>query len=647
MESNQSFIRIDGKKYQLVTLDFETYYDSEYTLSGKMNTSEYIRDERFFAHGVGIKVGDKKPLWYTGENIYLALHEIDWSKSALVAHNAAFDGFICSHVYGIKPAFNLDTLSMARAVHGHHTRHNLDTIAKIHGLAGKVRAAALVNTKGKQILTEEESRALGAYCLNDVEDTFKIFWKMYEYVPDEEFKLIDITIRMFTDPVLKIDIPRVEDELAKEVGSKVAALMISRADVKSLTSNPQFAQLLANEGVSPIMKTSPTTGKLTYAFAKSDIGFQMLLTHPNERVRNLAEARLKIKSTIGETRAKRFLEAGKDDLPLPIMLKYSGAHTHRWSGDNKMNLQNLKRGGELRRSIMAPEGHVVVVADSAQIEARVVAWLAHQNDLVEAFRLKRDVYSEFATELFGYPVDRKKPLTDARGNYLNKEGQIVESKNDAFFPQEIEGYVGKVCVLALGFGMGPTKLEMTLASGAMGTKVNLTPEQCESAVRLYRTKHSKIVALWRRMDDIILCMLAGTIGEYGPLTYGKGYIRLPNGLFLQYPGLQGDVDEYVGRVVVNNATYTTARGDAKLYGGLLTENCVQALARVIIGQQILEISKRYRVVTMTHDEIVVVAKRKEADSCLEEMLRIMSTPPDWASGLPLAAEGGWDTVYSK
>lgn len=647
MALEDGFVEIGGKKYQIVTLDFETYYDKTYTLSGKINTSEYIRDDRFHAHGVGIKIGNGKTLWYTGKNIPLALREIDWSKCAMLAHNTAFDGFICSHVYDVKPAFYLDTLSMARAAHGHHMRHDLDTVAKAHGFAGKVKRDALADTKGKQQLTDKEERALGAYCVDDVDDTYKIFWKLHDHIPDEELRLIDLTLRMFCDPVLSVDIPRVQAELEAEIGGKAAALLRSGASIETLMSNDKFAELLKREGVNPPMKTSPSTGKPTYAFAKSDLDFQQLLRHPNKKVVALAEARLKVKSTIGETRAARFLEAGKNGMKLPILLNYSGTHTHRWSGGNKMNLQNLKRGGELRRSILAPKGHVIVVADSAQIEARVLAWLAGQTDVVNAFIAKRDLYSEFATLVFGYPVDRKKAATNEHGQYIDKSGRVVEDKKDAHFPQEMEGFVGKVCVLGLGYGMGWEKFQHTLESGAMGMVVKLTEQQCRAAVDLYRSRNYKIRQLWKIMDGIIASMLTGTHGEFGPLTYGKGYIQLPSGLFLQYYGLHGEAEVRHDDLVVNEATYLTRQGRSKIYGGLLTENVVQALARCIIADQMLEISKKYRICTMTHDEIVVVCPKKDAKKCLADMLKVMSTAPEWADGLPLAAEGDYDDCYSK
>lgn len=620
MALEDGFVEIGGKKYQIVTLDFETYYDKTYTLSGKINTSEYIRDDRFHAHGVGIKIGNGKTLWYTGKNIPLALREIDWSKCAMLAHNTAFDGFICSHVYDVKPAFYLDTLSMTRAAHGHHMRHDLDTVAKAHGFAGKVKRDALADTKGKQQLTDKEERALGAYCVDDVDDTYKIFWKLHDHIPDEELRLIDLTLRMFCDPVLSVDIPRVQAELEAEIGGKAAALLRSGASIETLMSNDKFAELLKREGVNPPMKTSPSTGKPTYAFAKSDLDFQQLLRHPNKKVVALAEARLKVKSTIGETRAARFLEAGKNGMKLPILLNYSGAHTHRWSGGNKMNLQNLKRGGELRRSILAPKGHVIVVADSAQIEARVLAWLAQQMDIVNAFANKDDVYKLMASAIYGIPVE-----------------QVTKDQR----------FIGKICVLGLGYGMGPNKLQQTLKQGTMGPPVDISLEECRRIVNIYRSRNYKIKNLWKIMDGIIASMLTGTSGEFGPLTYGKGYIQLPSGLFLQYYGLHGEAEVRHDDLVVQEATYLTRNGRTKIYGGLLTENVVQALSRVIIADQMLEISKRYRVVTMTHDEIVVICPKKDAKKCLADMLKVMSTPPDWAPDLPLAAEGDYDDCYSK
>lgn len=614
-------LEINGVTYDVVTLDFETHYGKDYTLSGKINTSEYVRDDRFHVHGVAIKKGNGKTLWYTGRNIALALKEIDWSKTAMVGHNTAFDGFITSEIYGHKPAFYVDTLSMSRASRGHHTRHDLDTVAKAFGHGGKVKRDALANTKDKVQLTKDEEAKLGGYAVDDVDDTYRIFWDMYPHVPDDELRLIDITMRMFCDPVLEIDIPRVKAELENELGAKAAALLRSGAQVDDLMSNDKFARLLQAAGAQLPQKISPSTGKLTYAFAKSDLAFQDLMKNGNDKVRALCEARLKVKSTIGETRANRFLEAGRDGMKLPILLNFSGAHTHRWSGGNKMNLQNLKRGGELRRSILAPKGHVVVVADSAQIEARVLAWLSQQMDIVNAFATKQDVYKLMASVIYNVPVE-----------------EVTKDQR----------FIGKICVLGLGYGMGPQKLQQTLKQGTMGPPVDISEDECRRIVGIYRQKNWKIKAFWKKMDQVITNMTLGIESKEGPLEVGKGFVRLPNGMFLQYFGLHGTAEITRDDLVMTETTYLTRTGRTKLYGGLLTENVVQALSRIIIAEQMLKIHDAgYRIVTMTHDEIVIIAKKKDAKKALDFMIKTMSTPPDWAPGLPLAAEGDFDDCYSK
>ena len=614
-------LEVNGVAYDVVTIDYETFYGKDYTLSGKINTSEYVRDDRFHVHGVAIKKGNGKTLWYTGRNIALALKEIDWSKTAMVGHNTAFDGFITSEVYGHKPAFYVDTLSMSRATRGHATRHDLDTVAKAFGHSGKVKRGALVNTKDKVQLTKDEEAKLGSYAVDDVDDTYRIFWDMYPHVPDDELRLIDITMRMFCDPVLDVDIPRVKAELENELGAKAAALLRSGAQVDDLMSNDKFARLLQAAGAQLPQKISPSTGKLTYAFAKSDLAFQDLMKNGNDKVRALCEARLRVKSTIGETRANRFLEAGRDGMKLPILLNFSGAHTHRWSGGNKMNLQNLKRGGELRRSILAPKGHMVVVADSAQIEARVLAWLSQQMDIVNAFATKQDVYKLMASVIYNAPVE-----------------DITKDQR----------FIGKICVLGLGYGMGPQKLQQTLKQGTMGPPVNISEDECRRIVGIYRQKNWKIKAFWKRMDQVITNMTLGVESKEGPLEIGKGFIRLPNGMFLQYFGLHGMAEITRDDLVMTETTYLTRTGRTKLYGGLLTENVVQALARIIIAEQMLKVHDAgYRIVTMTHDEIVIIAKKKDAKKALDFMIKTMSTPPDWAPDLPLAAEGGYATNYIK
>ena len=604
------------KPDDIVFLDFETYYDSNVGFS-KLSTTEYVRHPEFSVHMVGLRTGTQPAVWYANEDVEPALRAIDWSNKYLAAHNCAFDGFIMTQLYGIIPKGYIDTLSMARAVHGLHHKHSLAVLAELHNLGVKNKAA-LESTKGVRRLSPELLQTLGVYCAADTDMLAELFWKLYPHVVDDEMDLIDVTIRMFCEPVFLLDEERVEAELAKEVSEKALAVENSGLSAKELGKNEIFAEALRKLGIDPPTKISPTTGKKVYAFAKTDLGFMELLNHTRADVQDLAIGRLRVKSSIGETRANRLLTISRDNGSVPVMLNYWGAHTGRWSGANKMNLQNLKRGGELRKSLVAPPGHVVLVADSAQIEARVLAWLAGQKNIVDAFAAKQDVYKMMAASIYG--IDEKDVDKDKR-------------------------FVGKVCVLGLGYGMGGTKLHDTLVKGAMGPPVDLGLDECKRIVYVYRKSNAHIVQLWKTANEVLSAMTWGHTGEFpgGVLQYGKNFVRLPTGMYLHYYGLTGTETE-----LGVNFTYAARYGMTKIYGGLFVENIVQALARNIVAWQMLQAHRAgLRIATMTHDEIVCVVPEEEADAQLGALMGIMRQVPDWAKGIPVDCEGGYDVCYSK
>lgn len=613
---------------KVVTVDFETYFDADYTLR-KMNTSSYIRDARFKPHMAGIKIGRRPVKVYSGKKLTDALKAIDWSTHALLCHNTAFDGFILSHHFDVVPYLYLDTLSMARGLHSNDIGAGLDEVAQFYGVGNKI-ADILASSKGVRDLDKELYAKMAEYCAEDVRLTFEIFQFMLAVFPANELRLIHHTIKMFCDPVLKVDTPRVEKELAREIKSKEDLLVRVSGGItdleqarKVIASNESFADLLRAEGITPPTKISPTTKKEVYAFAKTDLDFTALSEHPDERVRDLVDARLAVKSTIGETRAGRFLEAGKNGWSLPVLLNFYGAHTGRWSAGNKMNMQNLPRGGELRLSILAPKGHQLVVADSGQIEARVNAWISGQDDLLEAFAAQSDdsptdVYTKFASTIYGREITKA---------------------------DKLERFIGKIGVLGLGYSMGAAKLQTTLALGTMGPAVFLELDMCQKIVNLYRRMNFKIVAFWKICDGIIQDMIAGRSGSYKCLRWGKERIWLPNGMSLKYPGIRAKM----GDNGYAEYCYTRKGVEAKVYGGLLCENIVQALARIIIGDQLLELAdgRGYRVVTTTHDEVVCCVRTASANKCFKTMLKVMTTPPEWCADLVLSAEGGWAVNYSK
>jgi hypothetical protein len=611
-------------KSNLLALDFETYYAVDYSLSlKKYNTSSYVRDEQFLIHGVGIKDGTAPTIWVPGHDESLrALEERGYGERPIVAHNTAFDGFICTEHIPLVAGFYCDTLSMARATMGHHIRHNLDTVARELGFGSKIEGA-LLNTKGKRVLTEDEMQKLGEYCIQDVNLSVDIFWKLFDFMPPDEMRLIDLTLRMFCDPRMLVDNEMVREELKKEIRNKKQKLHETGLMKDILMSNNKFADLLRELGVEPPLKISPATGKDTYAFAKNDPGFKELLTHNDEAVVAATEARVLIKSTINETRAARLLEAGEAGRWLPVLLNYAGAHTYRWSGGNKLNLQNLPRGGVLRTSIHAPEDHFLLVYDLGQIEARFTVWFSGQEDILHAFRANdrgegEDVYVVMAAKLFGLPIDDITPALR---------------------------FLGKACVLGLGFGMGWKKLRMVLKIGFLGAPpIDMEPEEARQIVNAYRAANPYVVAMWDTLSNMLERMATDENLDVtiGPLRFMHKMIELPSGLALRYPGLALKYNADWGSYQVS---YETRNGRRSLWGGFLLENIAQALARCLIGEQMLQI--RWPIGTMTHDEIVAVVHKKDIEIAVPEVAKIMTTPPVWAPGLPLAVDGGYDRRYIK
>jgi DNA polymerase I-like protein with 3'-5' exonuclease and polymerase domains len=600
----------------IITLDFETYYAQDYTLS-KGTTEEYIRSPRFEVIGVAVKVNDGPTEWFSGthEETRAFLSRYDWANSFALAHNTMFDGAIMSWRFGIKPKVWLDTLCMARALHGVEVGGSLKAVAERYGVGEK--GTEVVNAKNKRLadFTREELSRYASYCVNDVDLTRDVFKIMVEKFPKQELKLIDLTLRMFIDPVLDLDTGLLETHLDKIKDWKDELLEKSGTTKEDLMSNPKFAELLKGFGVVPPMKVSPTTGKETYAFAKTDEGFKALAEDEDVRVQALVAARLGNKSTLEETRTQRFIDISKRGL-LPVPIRYYAAHTGRWGGDDKINLQNLPSRGPnakaLKRAIIAPEGHMIVEADSAQIEARVLAWLAEQGDLVTAFANKEDVYKKMASKIYGV-----------------KEETVTKDQR----------FVGKTTILGAGYGMGAPKFQLQLKS--FGTDIEL--REAQRVIKIYREANGMISKLWKDANNSIKYMYQGSVlqfGRQGVLEVVDGGVRLPSGLVMRYDDLRGEQNEKGVEY-----TYKTRRGRTRIYGGKVIENVCQGIARCIIGEQMLKIAKRYRVVLTVHDSIACCVPYYEADDCKAYVEECMRWTPDWAKGLPVDCEAGIGVNY--
>ena len=461
------------------------------------------------------------------------------------------------------------------------------------------------------------------YARNDVDLTYKIFkLMMRSQFPRQELRLIDRTLRMFIEPTLDLDLFLLEQHL-EEVRDRKDKLMrdANITDKKDLMSNQKFAGLLESLDVTPPTKISPTTGKETFAFAKSDEAFKELAEHPDDRVQTLVNARMGTKSTLEETRTERFISIAKRGL-LPVPIRYYAAHTGRWGGQDKINLQNLPSRGpnakKLKSSIIAPEGHVLIDADSAQIEARVLAWLAEQTDLVSQFANGEDVYVKMASRI--YDVQEKDVVKEQR-------------------------FVGKTTVLGAGYGMGYMKFRDQLKN--FGTEV--TETEARRIINIYRNVNFQIQKLWDNANFALEQMCYNStvrLGKEGVLqVIGQdNAIKLPSGLNIFYEDLKYTRNEDTGR---DELTYKVRRGRNKIYGGKVIENVCQAIARCIIGEQLLNIAKKYKVVLTVHDSIVCCVKENEAEAAQKYIETCMRTAPEWAHGLPIDCESGIGKSYGE
>ena len=615
-----------------VTLDFETYYAKDFSLT-RLTTEEYVRSPKFEVIGVSMKIDDDPAMWFSGSHAEIKawLGQVDWANSALLCHNTQFDGAILSFIFNIVPAYYFDTLCMARAIHGVDAGGSLKALVERYRLGEK--GTEVINALGKRRtdFNKEDLERYATYCINDTELTFKLFNALLtEGFPSSELDLIDMTLRMYMQPVLHVDdallVERLE-EIKQEKSELLRGLMdklgaATEEDVrKKLASNPQFAAVLKELGIEPPMKTSPTTGKQTFALAKNDEGFIELLESDNPLVQQLCAVRLGTKSTIEESRIERFIGIGARNRGLlPIPLKYYGAHTGRWAGADAVNFQNLpsrdKKKKTLKNSVIAPSKHVVINCDSSQIEARVLAWLAGQNDLVKQFANGEDVYSVFASKIYERPISKANP---------------------------VERFVGKTCILGLGYGTGAAKLRHTLKTQPPGA--DLTEDRCKDIVDLYRTTNDKIVRLWRD-SEMALKHIAGwtsemnefSLGEHNAVRVDSNGVRLPNGLYIRYPNL---------RIEEERMTYDSRKGKVSIWGGSVVENVVQALARIIVAEQMLRLRERYRPVLTVHDAAVIVTPIDELQDAIAFITQVMSTPPDWANGLPVACETKYGQSYGE
>lgn len=619
-------------KHRLLFLDFETYYDDEYSLR-KLSPAEYILDPRYETIMCAVKEDMGKPYIVDGPDFPAFIAKFDPATTETVTFNSLFDNAILAWRYGFVPGMMLDSMGMARALRGHvlssfsleNVAHHLGVGEKGHGLL-KVKGMHRAEIKTAGLWDE-----FSAYAIQDVELNAAIFYKLIEEFPSPERRLMDLVLRCTIEPSFHVNVDMLKEHLIDVRAAKQDLLADCGVSRRDLMSTQKFQAALENLGVEVEMKTTPA-GNSIPAFAKSDGFMEDLLADEDERVQALAAARLGFKSTIEETRAAKFLAIAALPWPgghslMPMPLRYGGAHTHRLSGDWGMNVQNMptargsKGKSRLRNSLIPPPDHVVVVADLGQIEARLSAWICGASVLLTQFRDKLDPYAKLGESIFGYPVDRK--------------------------VQILEGFIGKTGVLGLGYGAGWKKFYNMVIIMARAAGLALGPmwtvELAQKSVETYRRVNRPMQDGWNHLGRILKTAWLGKSGpvKFGPAIIGPGRIAMPNGLALNYADPHNDWEE-------DELTYWYGKRRHKIYGAKSLENIIQCLARIIVMNAALRLYARgYRFVLQAHDELVFIVHKNDLDSAKKIIHIEMTKPPSWGRDIPLTADVSSGPSYGE
>lgn len=637
---------VDSRRLIPLGLDFETFYSREYTLS-KLTTSEYILDPRFEIIGAGLALGGVMPVWFSGDLPFMkrVLGKIPWDRTLCICHNAIFDGSILEWILGFQPAKYFCTMMASRPFVAPYTgRSSLSKVLEFYPEIGVRKGDYVVSAAGKHRadFSAQELADYGNYCSDDTLGSARLYEKFKTMLPDDEADLIDLTIKKFTRPKLKLSVESLRTRIdnivveKQELVQQLASMGVTEAELRSRV---RFAKVLEEQGITVPKKLSKAKDPLgnarqTFAFSKTDAEFMELLAHDSQIVRDLVAARLRLASNMEETRLARLADIAHLDFAgdtlLPVPLLYYGAHTGRFSGLDKINLQNLPRikylgdgktqdpeSGWLRRSIIAPDGHVIIAADLSNIEARIVATLAGQHDMVEGFRRGEDLYSYFASRIYGRPVNKK--------------------------DNPDERFVGKTCILGLGYGMGWMKflLQMVLAKAK-----GIDAVMAKKIIYLYRDTYANIPNLWSVLEQYLMkCMDPSAMFTYGPLTFLHERILLPNGLPIVYPGLRVSATQ---RKLVFTNRRSGKEYESTLWGGAITENVVQALARIILTRAELKLARHGLLSALqVHDELVYCVPEKHAAACKKAIALALCAPVDFMPLLPVACEVGIGKTYAE
>jgi hypothetical protein len=660
MDTYHDKLRAAGFPTDVLVIDFENYFDADYTMT-KLQTIEYITDPRFEFTGVGwMDISDDSVPVCFAHDVPAAILGLqraygkNFESVTVVCHNARYDVTVLQEKFDIVPPYVVDTLDLARH-YDSRMSHSLKDLAKMFKLEDKGETS---DFKGLHLLdmTPEQRDDLAEYCKKDVRITAKLFPILMKLLTwsEVELPIARHTLGLYLNPQLNFDF-----ELSTEIFDNMNNLLNeiiepTGCSKKLLGTRKDFPMILENylpEG--EVVPYKAGKNEMIPALSKDDEQFQELLAHPDDRVRQLCVARIAVKSwPLHINRVKRMRSQALASYgSLRVPLNYYGCHTGRPSGGEKINLLNLGGKGRkgmgthkliamVRKLLIAPAGKTLVINDSAQIEARLLAWLADQDDLVTGFADNEDIYSTFASQLFG--VEVRKP-TDAERDDPGLKDWVHDM-------DMMRGF-GKDAILGAGYGMGVARFYNNCRANPdlrpLFDDGTYNRGFIERLIKTYRKMYSKIPEFWRQVEALFKFVIrfpneTATYDLHGEpkLKFwndnGTVCLQLPSGRVLYYRhaavGCDGNIRWQWGH----------------LWGGSITENIIQSIGADLLRLWILDCeAENIPVVMHCYDEIVGLVDEETAEEGLSLMDAIMCEVPDWAEGCPLASEGMTSKFYTK
>lgn len=669
---------------KILSIDFETFSTADVADVG---APRYAADPSTDAWCLAYALpGEEPAIWWRGDPFPALIRDHLATGGSLVAWNASFESAmwpVLVRRYGW-PAVPLDRFlcSAALAARAGLPR-KLEDAAKVLGLAQQkdldghalmLRLCRPVDYDGVRPIwatpSPDEIARLRAYCAQDVRTEQAVLRALPPVGHPLERRLFHLD-QQINQRGVRIDRALVQ-------GSLTIAAQATHAINETLRATTQGAVTKATQ-VQRIKSWVEARGVTPPDLAKATLRDLLASDTLDPTVRSVLLLRQQGgKSSVAKL--KQMLACAGPDDRVRGLLRYYGATTGRWAGQ-LVQPQNFprplaslwSRGGEfdveayeadvrllrtgdwqaadcltppgvtlmdllasmLRGCFVAAEGHEFVAADFAAIEARVLAWLAGAAKLLESYRTGGSAYLDMSEVIFG---------------------RRVSKKADPF-----EYQVSKNTVLGCGYQMGADRFREQMQEQ---TGVWLDVDLCQRAVSSYRGLYHEVPLLWRGMNSTVQAVVGGQVGSWTdvPSTLGKiafridpsGWLtmRLPSGRSLWYPAPRlsqrkapwGDMVPCVTTACVHPETKQWTR--QALYGGLLTENAVQAIARDLMGEAMFRVEAAgYPVVLSVHDELVT--EPVQGHGSVDEFCALMATPPAWAADCPIAAEGWRGTRYRK